>query len=216
MVITAVRRRRGQLYQLELDGEPAVEVDVRTFDESPFCEGGTLDDEELRQLLLRSRRRRAREKALWLRSGREYAAAELMAKLEPEAGREIAAETVETLSAQGLIREEAYARRLAEELCSRRHFPQKRAVQEMVRRGIDRETAEEAVSENGSDDLQEALALLQKKRYTDTDKVKLRQKVSGFLARQGFDYSTVRQALERWGDEYAAGDPGDGGFADDR
>ena len=167
-------------------------------------------------LLLCSRRRRAREKALWLLSARDYAAGEMVAKLAPEAGQDIAEETVAALAEQGLIREEVYARRLAEEYCGRRHYPQKRAVLEMVRRGVDRDIAEQAVSENGSDDLQEALALLQKKRYTDTDKDKLRQKAFGFLARQGFDYSTARRAIERWSEEYAAGDPGDGGFADDR
>lgn len=216
MIITGVERKRRQLYQLELDHEPAVEVDVRTFDESPYREGSEIDDDGLYALLLCSRRRRAREKALWLLSARDYAAGEMVAKLAPEAGQDIAEETVAALAEQGLIREEVYARRLAEEYCGRRHYPQKRAVLEMVRRGVDRDIAEQAVSENGSDDLQEALALLQKKRYTDTDKDKLRQKAFGFLARQGFDYSTARRAIERWSEEYAAGDPGDGGFADDR
>lgn len=216
MIITGVQRKRRQLYQLELDNEPAVEVDVRTFDESPYREGGAIDDDELYALLLCSRRRRAREKALWLLSSRDYAAGEMIAKLAPEAGQDIAEETVAVLAEQGLIREEAYARRLAEEYCGRRHYPQRRAVQEMVRRGVDRDIAEQAVSENGSDDLQEALALLQKKRYTDTDKDKLRQKAFGFLARQGFDYSAARRAVGQWIDEYAAGEPGDGGFADDR
>ena len=216
MTITALHRRRGRLYLLEIDGEPAVTVDMRTFDESPYREGSTIDDEELHALLEASARRRAREKALWLLSARDYAAAELAEKLKKDAGAQIAAETVTLLQEQGLIREEAYARRLADELCLRRHYPQRRAVQELVRRGIDRELAQEAVAQIDSDDLKEALALLEKKRYTDTDKGALYRKVTGFLARQGYDYSTVRRVWAKWSEEHTADfDIGDGGYDDE-
>ena len=212
MTITALHRRRGQLYLLELDGEPAMTVDKRVLDDSPYKEGSEIDDEQLFALLETSKRRRAREKALWLLSGRDYAAGELIEKLTPEAGEVVAAETVAVLQEQGLIREEAYARRLAQELCLRRHFPRRRAIQELTRRGIDRELAEEAVLEIDSDDFQEALALLEKKRYTDTDKQKLRQKVTGFLARQGYDFSTVRRVWEAWSEQYVSDD---GGYDDE-
>lgn len=212
MTITALHRRRGQLYLLELDGEPAMTVDKRVLDDSPYKEGSEIDDEQLFALLETSKRRRAREKALWLLSGRDYAAGELIEKLTSEAGEAVAAETVAVLQEQGLIREEAYARRLAQELCLRRHFPQRRAIQELIRRGIDRELAEEAVLEIDSDDFQEALALLEKKRYTDTDKQKLRQKVTGFLARQGYDFSTVRRVWEAWSEQYVSDD---GGYDDE-
>lgn len=212
MTITALHRRRGQLYLLELDGEPAMTVDKRVLDDSPYEEGSEVDDGQLLALLETSKRRRAREKALWLLSGRDYAAGELIEKLTPEAGEKVATETVAVLQEQGLIREEAYARRLAQELCLRRHFPRRRAIQELTRRGIDRELAEEAVLEIDSDDFQEALALLEKKRYTDTDKQKLRQKVTGFLARQGYDFSTVRRVWETWSEQYVSDD---GGYDDE-
>ena len=61
-------------------------------------------------------------------------------------------------------------------------------------RGIDRETAEQAVEETGSDDVQQALALLQKKCYTTLDSESDRQKALAALQRFGFDYETVRRA----------------------
>ena len=36
MVITDVRRQRRHLYELVIDGEPAVTVDVSVWDESPY------------------------------------------------------------------------------------------------------------------------------------------------------------------------------------
>ena len=68
MTITEIRKRRGRLYLLVLDGEPAMTVDIRTFEESPYRVGSSLSEEELRALLDESGRRRAEEKAVYLLS----------------------------------------------------------------------------------------------------------------------------------------------------
>ena len=72
MTITELRKCRGRLYRLVLDGEPAVTVDVRTFEESPYRVGSSLSVEELEALLDESARRRAREKAVDLLSRRDH------------------------------------------------------------------------------------------------------------------------------------------------
>ena len=216
MQVTGLKKQRGCWYMVELDGEPAVKIDRRTWDESSYQEGSELDDEVLRELLASSDRRRVWEKAIWYLSLRDYTKQELAQKLRRDAEPSLVVETVETLAEKGLIREEAYARALATERITRQHRPRRRVQQELLQRGVDRDTAEQIVNEIATDDLQEALALLGKKRYTDTDMQKLRQKVCGFLARQGFDYVTVRQAWEVWyaarggSDEFC-----DGGFGDE-
>ncbi len=216
MQVTGLKKQRGCWYMVELDGEPAVKIDRRTWDESPYQEGSELDDEALRALLVSSDRRRVWEKAIWYLSLRDYTKQELAQKLRRDAEPSLVAETVEALAEKGLIREEAYARALATERITRQHRPRRRVQQELLQRGVDRDTAEQIVNEIATDDLQEALALLGKKRYTDTDMQKLRQKVCGFLARQGFDYVTVRQTWEAW---YAARGESDefcdGGFGDE-
>ena len=201
MQVTGLKKQRGCWYMVELDGEPAVKIDRRTWDESPYHEGSELDDEALRELLTQSDRRRVWEKAIWYLSLRDYTKQELAQKLRCDAEAALVAETVEALAEKGFIREEAYARALATERITRQHRPRRRVQQELVQRGVDRDMAAQIVHEIDTDDLQEALALLGKKRYTDTDMQKLRQKVCGFLTRQGFDYVTVRQAWETW---YAA------------
>ena len=216
MLVTGLKKQRGCWYMVELDGEPAVKIDRRTWDESSYQEGSELDDEALRALLVSSDRRRVWEKAIWYLSLRDYTKQELAQKLRRDAEPSLVAETVEALAEKGLIREEAYARALATERITRQHRPRRRVQQELLQRGVDRDTAEQIVNEIATDDLQEALALLGKKRYTDTDMQKLRQKVCGFLARQGFDYVTVRQTWEAW---YAARGESDefcdGGFGDE-
>ena len=103
MIITDVRKRRGRLYQLYLDGEPAVTVDAAAFDESPYRMGGRIDDDQLRELLEAGSRRRAREKALYLLSMRDHSRGELEQKLRQTAGAQAAEETAARMEELGLV-----------------------------------------------------------------------------------------------------------------
>lgn len=197
MTITELRKRRGRLYLLVIDGEPAVTVDVRTFEESPYKVGSSLSDEELKSLLDESGRRRAKEKALYLLSLRDYSRAELERKLQQEAGEQTAAETAARLEELGLLNDEAYAGRLARDLIRRKHYPKRRACQELCARGLDRETAQYAVEEVDSDDVQQALALIHKKYYNKLGD-ESRQKTMAALARFGFSSDVIRRAIEEF------------------
>lgn len=192
--ITGAEKQRGRLVRLELDGEPALAVDARTWEESPYQVGGEIGEEELAALLACSDAARAREKALWLLSRRDYGRAELQRKLQKDTDVATAQAAVDRLAALGLVDDGRLAGRLARELCLRKHYPRRRAVGVLCARGIDRETAEQAVEETGSDDVQQALALLQKKCYTTLDSESDRQKALAALQRFGFDYETVRRA----------------------
>ena len=167
MRIDDVQRRRGSLVQLVLDGEPAALIDRKTFEESPYEVGSSLSEEQWVALKKESKTRRAWDKALYLLSLRDYARAQLQRKLEREAGSELARETVERLKRAGLLNDGAYARRLARDMVERRHFSRRRTLQELTARGLDRETAEEAVEELEPDDAEQALELLRKKRYNE-------------------------------------------------
>ncbi len=200
MRITDVRKRRGKLYLLFLDGEEAMTVDALTFDESPYRMGGSITDEELYALLEESRRRRAREKALYLLSLRDYGRAELEKKLRDEAGEDAAAEAAGRMEELGLLDDRRYAARLAGDCVGRRCFPRRRAVQELTGRGIARDLAEEAVDEAlqeaEKDDRLLALELLRKKYYNRLCDEDARRKTMAALARYGFGYEAARFAVE--------------------
>lgn len=201
MQITDVRKRRGRLYLLYLDGEAAMTVDAAAFDESPYRMGGTITDEELHDLLEESKRRRAKEKALYLLSLRDHSRGELEKKLRRDAGGEVAAEVAGRMEEIGLVDDEGYACRLARDLLARRHFPLRRAESELQARGIARELAREAVAraaeELETDDEQQALALVRKKYYNKLYDEDARRKTAAALARQGFGSRAVRYALAR-------------------
>ncbi len=199
MTITELRKCRGRLYRLVLDGEPAVTVDVRTFEESPYRVGSSLSVEELEALLDESARRRAREKAVDLLSRRDHSRRGLEEKLRREAGAAIAAQTAQQMEERGYIDDERYARRLAQNLTERKLYPRRRAVQELCARGIERELAARAVEETGKDDLEKALELIEKKQYNRLQDEKGRRKTEAALARYGFDRATIRRAMAQSG-----------------
>ena len=203
MRIDDVQRRRCSLVQLVLDGEPAALIDRKTFEESPYEVGSSLSEEQWVALKKESKTRRAWDKALYLLSLRDYARAQLQRKLEREAGSELARETVERLERVGLLNDGAYARRLARDMVERRHFSRRRTLQELTARGLDRETAEEAVEELEPDDAEQALELLRKKRYNELSDPDTRRRAASALARAGFGWDAVRCAMERRREELA-------------
>lgn len=195
MRITEVARRRRSLYLLSFDAGEPVEVDVRTFDESPYGVGADISPEGLKELLALSMYNRARDRALYLLGLRDYACRELEKKLLTEATLEVAARVVERLQQVGLLDDEQYAARAAAALSGYKGYPRRRVEQELCRRGVDAETARGAAQEIEVEDFQQALALIEKKYYNKMNDPDSRQRVAAALARRGFSYSAIRQAM---------------------
>lgn len=199
MKIIAVSRRRRRLYLLTFEGGDPIEVDVTTFDESPYREGCDITEEQLNTLLATSRRNRARERALYLLGLRDYSCHELEQKLYTEATPEIAAAVVERLQEVGLLDDERYAARLARSLSEGKHYPRRRIEQELRRRGISNGLIQTVVSDLDGEDFEQALALLQKKYYNKLNDPDSRRRVIAALARRGFSYGAIRRAMDEMG-----------------
>ncbi len=211
MTITEIRKRRGRLYLLVLDGEPAMTVDIRTFEESPYRVGSSLSEEELRALLDESGRRRAEEKAVYLLSRGDHSRRGLEEKLRRSSGREAAAQAAQRMEELGYVNDERYALRLARDLTERKLYPRRRAVQELCARGVDRELAVRAVEETEKEDLDKALELIVKKQYNRLHDEDGRRKAGAALARYGFDGGTIRRALAQCGADDTQEDGWDAG-----
>lgn len=201
MIITEARRRRRSLYLLVLDGQDGPTVDVRTFDESAYRVGGGINEEQLAALLEASEYNRACDRALYLLGLRDYACKELEKKLLTEARPEVAARVVERLSEVGLLDDERYAERLAQSLSRAKQYPKRRVAQELQRRGVDREIADYAAEEIDCEDYKLALALIEKKYYNKMTDRESRQKAMAALARRGFSYEAIRQAIAAYDEE---------------
>ena len=75
--ITALRKQRGRLYCVELSDGTQVLLDRKTLEDCGVKEGATFTDAQWEKLVALCEQNRAREKALWLLSRRDYSVREL-------------------------------------------------------------------------------------------------------------------------------------------
>ena len=198
MRLTAIRPRRKKLSLLVIDGEEAMTVDTGVLQEMGYREGSELDDEQLKELLDRSQKRRAREKALYLLEYRNHSRKELEDKISRVTSREAAREAACHMQELGLVDDTAYACDCARELVYRKGFARSRARWELEKKGIDRETAEYALDELHAD-WEEILGDVVERKYSRqlTDDTGKRRTIQA-LMRRGYRYEEIRPVLLRW------------------
>ncbi len=198
MELTAAEPRRKSLTQLYLDGEAAVKVDTETFLRSGLRPGDEISDEELRELLLASDSRRAQEKAMYLLEHRSHSKKELADKIARTAvSREAAQAAADRMEELGLLDDETYARDLARELFTRRHWGALRVKQELRLKGIDSGLIEELLAEYGDEDraLENLREILDRKYMGWAEDEKIRRRAFAALQRLGYPYDLIRRAM---------------------
>lgn len=166
MLITAVEPRRKAMCALYIDGEYVMNLDARTVIENRFDVGREIDDEELHEIIRLSNERRAKEKALCLISYRDHSKKELTDKIKRTCDEESAEKAVERMEELGLVNDENFARRYAEQLLFSKHNAPRGAVRQLVQKGIDRELAEEIIEEIDFDPCDGIRAVIDRKYKT--------------------------------------------------
>ena len=159
--------------------------------------GRELTEEEAAALTAGLRSRQMRERALELLSRKPQSRRELTRKLnEWGAGPEEADAVCDRMEELGYLNEAAYAARIVE-VYSARGFGEKKLRDELYRRGVPREEWDEALA-RVEDSTQAIDDFLQKKLTGWTGDQKQLQKVTAALARRGFSWSDIRDALARY------------------
>ncbi len=200
MKITDAAPRRRRLYQLFLDGEPAVKVDMETWLLSGLSVGDEIDDETLHALLESSAKHRAEEKALYLLEHRAHSKKELAEKIaRAEYDRDAAAKAADRMEELGLLDDEAYARSLARELFGRKKFGARRVKQEMRQKGIDEETVAAVLEEFApqTDGTRDAIREIIEKKYPAAfEDEKVRRRAVAALQRYGYVFEDILAVLK--------------------
>ena len=200
MKITEIRPRRKGLSALFIDGEFAMALDTQTLLEQRIDVGKELDDEELHELITLSNERRAKEKALWLISYRSHSKKELRDKIRRTCDAEAADKAVERMEELGLVNDEYFARRYAEQLLYGKRLSKRAAFYELRRKGIDQATAEEALAELDVDVHEQIRALIEKK-YRNINDEKIRRRAVAALQRLGYGWEDIKAVLEEYADD---------------
>ena len=199
MKVTEIRPRRKGLSALFIDGEFAMALDTQTLLEQRIDVGKELDDEQLHELIALSNERRAKEKALWLISYRSHSKKELRDKIRRTCDAEAADKAVERMEELGLVNDEDFARRYAEQLLYGKRLSKRAAFYELRRKGIDQATAEEALAELDVDVHEQIRALIEKK-YRNINDEKIRRRAVAALQRLGYGWEDIKAVLEEYAD----------------
>lgn len=198
MKITEIKRNKTYF---EVHTEDAVyELDGALIKEYHLAEGTQIDEETLRTLHDRSRYKRAYRRACHLLDERDYSCTMLYRKLmQTYRDKELCERIIASLREGGYLDDRRYAEKLAEFLVERKRYGIFRAKQEMLRRGIDKALAEEMLEEledEAEDNLPEVLERKYGRLLTDPDDRKTREKVIAGMIRLGYDFRSVKNAIE--------------------
>ena len=162
--------------------------------------GKELTDREAEALLDSARRSGLKEKALDLLTRKPQSRKELERKLkEWGAGEAESAALYDRMEELGYLNDASYAAQVVR-YYSAKGFGEKKLRDELYRRGIPREMWDDALEQ--AQDPAEAIDAFVAKKLAgkDLDRKQL-QKVSAALARRGYSWSDINDALRRYGAE---------------
>ena len=195
MVITAVEPRRKQMCALFIDGEYVMNLDAQTLIENRFDVGREIDDDELKEIIEKSGERRAKEKALWLISYRSHSEKELFDKLRRDFDEASAQKAVSRMAELGLINDEEFAKAYARRLVYGKKLSAKAAEYELLRKGIDKPTAEQVIGELDYDAQAQIIDFINRK-YKNISDEKIKRRAVAALQRKGYGWDEIKSALE--------------------
>ncbi len=209
MRITDLSEYKGDTWQLTLDGTDVYYVNMSVV--SDFClqKGMELDEGVLDEIRGADNLRKAKKRALYLLSAREYCEGELYKKLLQSYDEDTARAAAAAMKEYGYVNDEDYAPRLARALIHNKHTGLKKARYELLRRGLDENLVEDVLSEYSEDDIDEEItSLLEKKYYNKIDDRDDRRRTIAALMRRGYDYYAVKRCIDALLED-SGGDDGD-------
>lgn len=194
------QRKKGR-WLVHLEDGTLLRVTEREVVSFGLYSGMELEEEALAALIAAAQRSKVRSDALTLLTGRPHSRKELERKLTRKgAEAEDAAAAGAWLEEMGLLNDGDYARQIVRHY-SAKGFGRRKIQDELYRRGVPREVWDDAMEER--EDPAEAMdAFLRKKLgggpAPDRQTIK---RVSDALARRGFSWSEISEALRRYGVE---------------
>ena len=197
-VITAITKERGRL-RVVINEDSEVLVPVSLFRERPLSVGDAIDMEEYDQWLLLRQYRHALDRAVAFLAGRARSRREMEERLLRSGYRPCTVEMVLfKLEKEGLLDDADFARQWVDARSARR-MGRGRIAQELRRKGVSAQEAEEALEALSEEDqLEGAIALVEKalsRVPSGEDSRKTAARITAMLARRGYGYDVAREAI---------------------
>lgn len=195
MLISAVEPWKKSMSAVYIDGEYAVTLDTMTLIKNHIKAGAEISDEELHSLIQQSEKQRANEKALNLITYRDHSKKELKEKLSRTYSAETAEEIAEKMQEAGLVNDEEYARKYADELLRKKHMSMRGIEFKLREKGISSEIIQIIKEELEFDPVSEIQQVLAKKYPTYAQDEKVKKRAIAALQRLGWSWSNIKNAM---------------------
>lgn len=143
----------------------------------------------------------AKKRAMYLLGGKDYSRKELLNKLLKNYSPETCEAAVNQMIEYGYLDEERYAKRLSRTYIEVRKYGKSRAKMMMIQKGLAPKLIDEVLSAYSAEDIVGEIAAVIEKKYYDRISIdglegrKELQKVIAALARRGYNYENIKEAL---------------------
>ena len=188
------KTKQGRFALFDENDEFLFSVDDETLVKNRLKEGAVLDTASLSAMKEQSDLRKAKDKALSMLSLRDHASGELYEKLCRTFDEHTAAAAVAEMRRLDLLDDARFARHRAKYLAGQNKSARE-IRRKLLEKGIDRETADAAVSELDTDETDACRAVLEKSYLRKLESGR-RDLVIAALARRGFSYGVIKAAIE--------------------
>ena len=195
MLISSVEPWKRSMSAVYIDGEYAVTLDNMTLIKNHIKAGVEISDEELHSLIQQSEKQRANEKALNLITYRDHSKKELKEKLSRTYSAETAEEIAEKMQESGLVNDEEYARKYADELLRKKHMSLRGIEFRLREKGISPEIIQIISKELECDPAAEIQQVLAKKYPSYLQDEKIKKRAIATLQRLGWSWSDIKNAM---------------------
>ncbi len=199
-VITAIKKERGK-YRITVNDSDDLLVPVALMRERALKEGQPIDLEEYDNWLMVRQYRFALDRAVGYLAARACSTREIEQKLLHAGYRPCTVEMVlYKLQRESLLDDADFARQWVESRQTHK-LGRSRIAQELRRKGVSQEEAEEALSVIDDDvQLSDAVALAEKaaaRIKPGEDPHKAANRIAGMLARRGYSWDIAKEAIQQ-------------------
>ncbi len=195
MELTVTETKKGRI-NIHADGEYLFTVPALLWYACELCGRREAEPEELEALRLLGEARDAYDKALRLLGMRAHGERELRLKLRQRYSPEAVDDAVAKLTENGLLDDAAFAESLAEELYRRKRYAPDRIYTELLKKGVDAETAKNALNSIDIDKKQGIIDIITKMRLPETLTRKEKDRLLRRLLQAGYSMREIREAVE--------------------
>lgn len=197
MIIVSVKLRRKGLTEVFTDEIESVMISTKIWQESGYREENEISFEELDEMIKKSDRYRAKEKALYLLTYRDHSKKELCEKINKTLPKDSAKAAADYMEEIGLLDDERYAKNYAESLLNHKGFGKRRIFHELEAKGVDRDTIEQIISELCFSPEEKITEIIEKKYPQAIDDEKVYNRAVNALIRYGYQYSEINAAFQK-------------------